>query len=289
MKILILGSSGLLGNTLTKYFFQNNSFQTFGTLRDFSKIYFFREKYHRNFIEFSNILDFVELEKKIRDIKPNVIINCLGLTNKQRIVNFDLVQQYIKINSLFPHKLCEICSRHSVRLIHFSSDCVFSGLKGFYNENDFADPIDIYGKSKLMGELNYKNSITIRKSVIGHEITSKNGLLEWFLNQRNDVEGYKKVFFSGLTVLELGKIIVDYILPRNNLNGLFNIAGQTISKFQLLKIIADVYQKPIEIIPNELINIDRSLDASKFNKLTGYESQPWPELVKAMHDFNFSK
>ena len=289
MKILILGSSGLLGNTLTKYFFQNNSFQTFGTLRDFSKIYFFREKYHRNFVEFSNILDFVELEKKIRDIKPNVIINCLGLTNKKRIVNFDLVQQYININSLFPHKLCEICSRYSVRLIHFSSDCVFSGLKGFYSENDFADPIDIYGKSKLMGELNYKNSITIRKSVIGHEITSKNGLLEWFLNQRNDVEGYKKVFFSGLTVLELGKIIVDYILPRNNLNGLFNIAGQTISKFQLLKIIADVYQKPIEIIPNELINIDRSLDASKFNKLTGYESKPWHELIKAMHDFNFSK
>ena len=118
MKILILGSSGLLGNTLTKYFFQNNSFQTFGTLRDFSKIYFFREKYHRNFVEFSNILDFVELEKKISDIKPNVIINCLGLTNKKRIDNFDSVHQYININSLFPHKLCEICSRHSVRLIH---------------------------------------------------------------------------------------------------------------------------------------------------------------------------
>ena len=289
MKILILGSSGLLGNTLTKYFFQKNSFQTFGTLRDFSKISFFREKYHKNFVQFSNILDFIELEKKIKDIKPNVIINCLGITNKYRIVNFDLVQQYIKINSLFPHKLCEICSRHNVRLIHFSSDCVFSGLKGFYNENDFADPIDIYGKSKLMGELNYKNSITIRKSVIGHEITSKNGLLEWFLNQSNDVEGYKKVFFSGLTVLELAKIIVDYILPRIDLNGLFNISGESISKFQLLKIIADVYQKPIEIIPNELKNIDRSLDASKFNKLTGYKSQPWPELIKAMHDFNFSK
>ena len=113
-------------------------------------------------------------------------------------------------------------------------------------------------------------------------------MLEWFLNQRNNVEGYKKVFFSGLTVLELGKIIVEYILPRNNLNGLFNIAGQTISKFQLLKIIADVYQKPIEIIPNELKNIDRSLDAFKFNKLTGYKSKPWPELIKAMHDFNFS-
>jgi dTDP-4-dehydrorhamnose reductase len=288
MKILILGSSGLLGNTLTKYFFQNSSFQTFATLRDFSKISFFREKYHKNFLKLSNILDFIELEKKIKSIKPNVIINCLGITNKYRIVDFDLIQQYIKINALFPHKLCEICSRNDVRLIHFSSDCVFSGLKGFYSENDFADPIDIYGKSKLMGELNYKNSITIRKSVIGHELTSKNGLLEWFLNQGNEIEGYKKVFFSGLTVLELAKIIVDYILPRIDLNGLFNISGESISKYQLLKIIADVYKKPIEIIPNELKNIDRSLDASKFNKLTGYKSKPWPELINAMHDFNFS-
>ena len=122
-----------------------------------------------------------------------------------------------------------------------------------------------------MGELNYKNSITIRKSVIGHEITSKNGLLEWFLNQGNDVEGYKNAIFSGLTVLELAKIINDYILPRKDLNGLFNISGESISKYELLKIIADVYQKPIKIIPNELINIDRSLDSSSFNKCTGYK------------------
>ena len=289
MKILILGSNGLLGNTLTKYFFEKTNFETFGTLRDFSKIYFFNEKYHKRIINFSSIQNSTELEKIIKSIKPNVIINCLGITNKYKTINFELFQSYIKINSLFPHELCEICSRYNIRLIHFSSDCIFSGLKGFYNENDIADPIDIYGKSKLLGELYYENSITIRKSVIGHELYKKNGLLEWFLNQEKKVNGYKKVIFSGLTVLELARIITKHIIPNVNLNGLSNVSGDSISKFDLLKIIADVYQKPIDIIPNELKSIDRSLDGSRFNTITGYKTRPWPELIKDMYDFNLSK
>ena len=289
MKLLILGSNGLLGNTLTKYFLEKSSFETYGTTRDSSKICFFKEKYHKRIINIIDILNYKQLEAKINIIKPDAIINCLGITNKYAIMNFELVQKYIKVNSLFPHKLCEICFKNNIRLIHFSSDCVFSGSKGFYNENDNADPLDIYGKSKLMGELNYKNSITIRKSVIGHELNSKKGLLEWFLDQENEVQGYKKVIFSGLTVLELAKIIERYILPRIDLKGLFNVSGQPISKYNLLKVIAGVYKKKIEIIPNELENIDRSLDSSKFNSLTGYKCKPWIELIQSMYEFNLSK
>ena len=133
--------------------------------------------------------------------------------------------------------------------------------------------------------MDFENTITIRKSVIGHELITKKGLLEWFLSQNNSVQGYKNAIFSGITVLELAKLIDKYLIPRDDLKGILNIAGELISKFDLLKIIANVYEKKIDIIPNELIKIDRSLNGSQFNKLTGYKVKSWPKLIKDMYDF----
>ena len=195
-------------------------------------------------------------------------------------------ERCININSLFPHKLYEICSTRKIRLIHLSSDCVFSGEKGFYSEEDNPDPKDIYGRSKLLGELNFENCITLRKSVIGHELISKNGLLDWFLDQNDQVQGYKNAFFSGLTVLELARIIDMFIIPKENLQGIFHVAGNIISKHDLLKIISLEYQKSINIIPNELIKIDRSLNSNYFNNMTGYKSNSWQSLIKSMREFN---
>ena len=284
MKLLIFGPDGLLGNTIIKFFFQKNDYEVFGLLRDSSKIRFFKKNYQKNFFEIKNVLDFVDIEKKIKELRPNVIINCLGITNKNFSNN--LICKYIQINSLFPHKLHQICTSLDIRLIHLSTDCIFSGRKGFYSETDIPDPIDFYGKSKFLGELNYANSITLRKSVIGHELITKNGLLEWFLSEEGPIEGYKNAIFSGLTVLELARIINDFILPRKDLNGIFNVSGLPISKYDLLKAISSEYQKSIKIIPNELIKIDRSLDSSSFNKCTGYKPKKWPELIKSMYEFN---
>ena len=284
MKLLIFGSDGLLGNTIIKFFFEKKDYEVFGILRDFSKIRFFKKNYQKNFFEVKNVLDFVDLENKIKELRPNVIINCLGKTNKN--LSNNLICEYIQINSLFPHKLHQISTSLDIRLIHLSTDCIFSGRKGFYSETDIPDPIDIYGKSKLLGELNYANSITLRKSVIGHELITKNGLLEWFLSEDGPIEGYKNAIFSGLTVLELARIINDFILPRKDLNGIFNVSGLPISKYDLLKAISSEYQKSIKIIPNELIKIDRSLDSSSFNKCTGYKPKKWPELIKSMYEFN---
>ena len=172
-----------------------------------------------------------------------------------------------------------------MRLIHLSTDCIFSGNKGFYSENDIPDPTDIYGRSKLIGELDYDNTLTIRKSVIGHELLTKKGLLEWFLDQKNPIQGYKNVIFSGITVLELARLIEQYIIPKNDLKGILNISGESISKFDLLKIIADIYKKKIDIIPNDLIKVNRSLNGSRFNKLTGYRVKSWPLLIKDMYEF----
>ena len=286
MKIVILGSNGLLGNTITKYFFEKADHQTIAVLRNYSKIKLFNEKYHQNFLVIENILDYIETKKKLEIIRPDILINCIGITNKEKINKPYQIEKFININSLFPHRIQRICCELGTRLIHLSTDCIFSGSKGFYSENDNPDPTDIYGRSKLLGELDYENTLTIRKSVIGHELVSRKGLLEWFLHQNISVEGYKDVIFSGLTVLELAKLIDKYILPRSDLKGILNISGESISKFDLLKIISDVYHKSIEIIPNESIKINRTLNSSKFYKLTGYKPNSWPVLIKSMYEFN---
>ena len=286
MKLLILGSNGLLGNTLTKYFFEKNNYETFGFLRDSSKLKFFKKNYISRLIIIQDILDIIDLRRKIKELMPDVVINCIGQTNKISGQNFNNIERYINLNSLFPFRLMEICVEVKSRLIHFSSDCVFSGEKGFYSEKDNPDPKDIYGKSKLLGELENENIITIRKSVIGHELDSKNGLLEWFLNQEESVEGYKEAIFSGLTVLELARIIDMYILPNKNIKGIIHLSAEPISKYDLLGLIANQYNKLIKIEPNKEIKIDRSLNSEYFKNLTGYKSDPWPILIKSMEEFN---
>ena len=285
MRIIVLGSSGLIGNTITKFFLNQSKYETFGILRDLEKISFFDDKYHKNFIYIDNILDFEKFEKILIKSKPKLIINCLGITNKFLKNNFKSVEESIKINALFPHRLHEICSKIDARLIHLSTDCVFSGRKGFYKEDDIPDPLDIYGRSKLLGELNYSNSLTIRKSVIGHEFLSRNGLLEWFLNKKETVEGYKNAIFSGLTVLELAKIIDKYIIPNKRLSGIIHVAGNPISKYELLYLISNEYQKKINIIPNESLKIDRTLNSNLFNDITGYQMKDWKELISSMREF----
>ena len=289
MKILILGSNGLVGNTITRYFFEKENYQTIAILRDCTKLKLFHKKFHQKFLVIENILDYEETKKIIKSVKPDILINCLGITNKEMKINPMQIEKFITINSLFPHWLQRLCSNIDARLIHFSTDCIFSGNKGFYSENDIPDPPDIYGRSKLLGELNYENTLTIRKSVIGHELASKKGLLEWFLAQNNYVQGYKNVIFSGITVLELARLIDTYIIPRSDLKGILNISGQSISKFDLLKILANVYNKSIEIIPNESMNINRTLNGSQFNKLTGYRISSWSSLIKSMYEFNLLK
>ena len=286
MKLLILGANGLLGNTLTKYFFEKNNYETYGFLRDSSKLKFFKRKHISRLIIIQDVLNIYDLRRKIKKLMPDVIINCIGQTNKIRGENLNNIEKYIKLNSLFPFRLKEICGEIKSRLIHFSSDCVFSGENGFYSEKDNPDPTDIYGKSKLLGELDYENIITIRKSVIGHELDSKKGLLEWFLNYEGIVEGYKEAIFSGLTVLELARIIDMYILPNKDIKGIIHLSGDPISKYNLLKIIANQYNKIIKIEPNEDIKIDRSLNSDNFKNLTGYKSEPWSLLVKSMEEFN---
>jgi dTDP-4-dehydrorhamnose reductase len=212
-----------------------------------------------------------------------VVINCIGLIKQRENVNNLL--DVLPINSLFPHQLSEICKQYDVRLIHISTDCVFSGKKGGYVESDKSDAENLYGISKYLGEINHKeNCVTLRTSIIGHELNSKKALLEWFLSQELSVKGYRKAVFSGLTTNELSKVIRDIVIPNKSLAGLFHISSKAIDKYSLLKMISEVYNKKIEIISDDSLIIDRSLDSSYFTKTTGYIAPDWHDMIKEMYE-----
>ena len=174
----------------------------------------------------------------------------------------------------------------NARFIHMSTDCVFSGRDGLYRESDFADADDLYGRSKYLGEVDYPNAITLRTSIIGHELGGgARSLVGWFLAQDGSVQGYSKAIFSGLPTVELARVIKDYVLPRPEMNGLWHVSAEPIDKLELLRLVAKAYGKQIEIRPDDSVRIDRSLNSDRFRAETGFEPLPWPELVRSMCNF----
>ena len=179
--------------------------------------------------------------------------------------------------------MANLCESRKIRLIHISTDCVFDGAKGSYSLNDKPNAIDLYGQSKYLGEIDYGNHITLRTSIIGHEISGNNyGLLEWFLNSQVKVKGYDKAIFSGVTTLELSKILINVVLKKNSPSGLFQAASEPINKFKLLVLIKKVYEKDIEILPSDEIVINRSLDGSHFNNIFKYEVSAWGLMIEEL-------
>jgi dTDP-4-dehydrorhamnose reductase len=189
----------------------------------------------------------------------------------------------VPINTLLPHRLAALCSVSGARLVHISTDCVFSGSKGGYLESDFPDAYDLYGRSKLLGEVDYPNAITLRTSIIGHEISGSRSLVGWFLAQEGRVKGFTRAKFSGLPTVELARVVRDFVLPRPELHGLYHVAAEPIDKFKLLMLIAQVYGKKIEIIPDNDFAIDRSLNGERFKAATGYVAPSWQTLIERMH------
>ena len=189
----------------------------------------------------------------------------------------------IPIYALLPHQLAKLCSNIDARLIHMSTDGVFSGTKGDYLESDAFDAQDFYGISKFIGEVQCPHSISIRTSIIGHELQRGNGLLSWFLSQQESCKCFSNAIFSGFPTVALAQIVRDIVIPRPDLFGVYHIASNPISKCDMLRLIADVYGKEIEILPDKKISIDRSLNAERFRIATGYTPPDWQSLVKLMY------
>lgn len=214
--------------------------------------------------------------------KPDVVINCVGII-KQLAASKDALAS-IAINSLFPHRLAQLCAAANARLIQISTDCVFSGNRGGYRETDLPDARDLYGRSKLLGEVDYPHAITLRTSIIGHELGRSVSLIDWFLNQPGPkVSGYRRAIYTGFPTVELARIMRDLVIPNPALHGLYHVSSRPISKFELLGLVGNIYGKQIEIIPDDSVTIDRSLDGSRFEQETGYSAPPWRDLVSQMH------
>lgn len=287
-KVLILGLGGMVGHKLFVELSKISAFDVFATTRSVDKFNSdFTSPYRSKIIPSIDVNQLESVAKVLDDIKPNVLINCIGIT-KQLVSDNNPIPS-ISINSLFPHLLADACRNHNIRMIQMATDCVFNGAKGNYTETDPSDATDLYGRTKFLGEVCYPHCLTIRTSFIGHELSTPHGLLEWFLSQKNETKGYTHAIYSGIPTVEIARVFIEYILPNKSLTGLYQISSEPISKYHLLKIIAKQYGKNITINPESSIKIDRSLNSSKFRLATGYRPKPWQELIKDMFlDYNTS-
>ena len=281
MKVLVFGASGMIGNAMIRVLSEKKEWQVFGTLRSEDTKRFFSPAVASRLVTGVDVDKHDALVRVFSQVKPDVVINCIGLTKHHKEANDPLL--VIPINALLPHRLAEVCSVAGARLVHVSTDCIFAGTKGGYVEDDPADANDIYGKLKFLGEVKYPNAITLRTSTIGHELQSTYGLLEWFLSQKGRCKGFNRTIFSGLPSTAFAQIVRDIVIPRTDLSGLYHVGANAISKYDLLCLIAKVYGKSIDIIQDDEFVIDRSLNSGRFCKATGFVAPAWPELIQSMH------
>lgn len=283
MKIAVLGSSGMLGSATFQYLSERFPGSVYATARSSAVKKIFPESA-------ANITVGIDVENAdaltgfLREVRPDVVVNCVGVVKQLASAEDPLVA--IPINSILPHRLARLADLVGARLVHISTDCVFTGRKGDYRESDVPDAEDLYGRSKLLGEVDYPNAVTLRTSIIGREIGSRNGLVEWFLSQSGAVRGYRRAIFSGLTTDELVRVIAERVLPNPDLRGVYHVSVDPISKFDLLGIVRDVYGVATEIEPDDAVAIDRSLNSDRFRAATGYAPPSWPDLIRSMRRFD---
>ncbi|MDP7584734.1 MAG: SDR family oxidoreductase [Verrucomicrobiota bacterium] len=280
MRLLILGGSGMLGHQLWRGLHAQHD--TWVTLRrpvaDFAAHNLFDEA---KAIQLDDITDDTALERALGQAKPEAVINCVGLIKQRDEASDEALT--LCVNAEFPHRLAKRCGEAGARLIHFSTDCIFAGTKGNYTESDPSDAADLYGQSKHQGEVADAHCVTLRTSVIGHELGTNLALLDWFLSQRGQaISGFTKAIYSGFTTLEMARI-VDRILTQNPaLSGVWHVASEPISKFALLQLCREKLGWEGVIEPNDEFVCDRSLNADRFNQATGYTPPSWEAMISEL-------
>lgn len=281
MRILILGGSGMLGCRL--WMELSKVHEAWITVRTSAHVIPDLPGCDRRHIrENVEVANFDTVVRAFASIQPDVVINCIGLVKQLPLSNDPLSS--LEINAVLPHRISLLAKAAKSRMIHFSTDCVFSGRKDSpYTETDPSDAKDLYGRSKFLGEVSYGvHTLTLRTSIVGRELRKGYGLVEWFLGQDQAVRGYQKALFSGLTTGAIAKVLLDHVLPHPELSGVYHLSSYPISKCDLLCLINDAYGRQIEIIPDETIVCNRVLDSAKFRRATGFIPSTWPEMILAM-------
>lgn len=281
LRVLVLGTTGMLGSTIFRTLSADNRIETFGTLRAAHGVNRFAHHLHEALIPNIQVDNESGVLAAFAHAKPDIVINCIGII-KQLPAAYNHLES-LAINSILPHRLAKYCGLFGARLIHFSTDCVFSGKSGQYRETDPCDATDLYGRSKLLGEVDYEHALTLRTSIIGHELTSNNSLIDWFLSQTDEVRGFRKAIFSGMPTVEIARIVRDMVIPNPSLRGLYHLSVDPIDKNELLRLVSETYSKNIVITPDDEFVINRSLNSERFRTATGFGPKPWPELIRDMH------
>ena len=285
MKILILGGDGMIGHKMGQVLSAQNheivistrekKDLTLKSISSKTKVFF------NDFLK-DNILDFLD------KVNPNVIINAIGITIRRGAA--ENISDTIYLNSLFPHQISSWALAFKKRLIHFSTDCVFSGSEGSYLEDTTPNALDYYGKTKGLGEINSKSSLTIRSSMIGPELFNKTELFEWIINNKEkEINGFSRVMYSGVTTIYMARLVADLIDNHKNLCGIYNIVSKPISKYELLHLINDNFDLGLIINDNKTVISNKTLNASKIEKVIGLQPPSWDELIFELKKdyFNF--
>jgi dTDP-4-dehydrorhamnose reductase len=272
----VLGADGMLGRSVMSVL--SESHDTFGTVRTIDHTV--PGSPRKNIIDGIDIRDDTMLSNTLEELQPAAVVNCVGIV-KQRTVS---PEEAIVVNALFPHRLARNCQKIGAYCIHISTDCVFSGKRGYYSESDEPDPVDAYGRTKLLGEPG-RDALTLRSSLIGLETKRHHGLVEWFLRQSGCVNGYTNALFSGVPCEDMAGIIQLVLERKERLFGVWHVAAEPISKFDLLSGLAEhMSRDDLTIVENDQVHCNRVLDGRRFGVATGWKARPWSEMIASLSD-----
>jgi dTDP-4-dehydrorhamnose reductase len=276
MRILILGGTGMLGHSLWRQW--NSQHDVWVTSRSPFARWESLGLYRRDrFLGGVEVASPDALVRAVAATRPEAIVNCVGIIKQVKEAHDPMLS--LTINSMLPHRVGELAAAAGARMVHVSTDCVFSGRDGDYTEASISDAEDLYGRSKFLGEVDQPNAVTLRTSIIGRELETRSGLVEWFLSTHGRVGGYTKAIYTGFTTLELGRVIHDVLTNHPELRGVWQVSSEKITKYDLLGLMKTAFHHEVRIEPDDSVRIDRSLDSSRFRSATGYLPPSWPAMI----------
>jgi dTDP-4-dehydrorhamnose reductase len=279
MKVLVLGATGLLGYALLRRLALVDGVEVVGSIRNANASHRMSAQLKSRLVPVGDLTDLAQLHMLFQKVRPDVVVNCVAAAKSE----WTDLERMVAVFSLLPRRIDWLCAKSSARFIQISSDGVFSGSRGAYTEQDIPDATDNYGLVKQLGEVSRRGSLNIRTSIIGHTLSSNAGLVDWLLAQNGTCRGFTKSVFSGLTNVEIARIVEKVIVCWPHLDGTYHLSSEPISKHDLLKKLAQRYSKAIDIVPDDSLVIDRSLVAAKFQSATGYHAREWIGLIDELY------
>lgn len=279
-RVLIFGGAGMLGHKA--YQVLGGRHEVFATVQAFDgrlrATGIFDE---RRVVGGVDAWDLASVRKALRTVRPAWVLNCVGIIKQREAANDPT--QAIYVNALFPHLLADACRDAGARLIHFSTDCVFSGRRGPYAESDVPDAEDLYGRTKCLGEIAGAECLTIRTSIIGRDLFADLSLVDWFLSQSGgEVRGYAKTLYTGLTTLALSSEVERIIDRFPTLNGLYHVSSEPVSKYDLLVLLNAAFRSGTTIQEDGTEISDRRLVSERYWRQTGSRPPSWPAMIAAL-------